>query len=78
MNTITSDLGLSGGPSKPRRSYSTYWLLHIILRLLTADDCEIVITTENMTPAVKAARDRAARLRHRAGRGSGDPDLPED
>ena len=56
MNTITSDPGPPGGPSEPRPSYSTCFLLHNILRPLAADDCEIVITTENAGPAVKAAR----------------------
>ena len=31
--------------------------LHNILRLLAADHCEIVITTENVGSAVRAARD---------------------
>ena len=57
MNTITSDPGLPGGPSEPRPSYSTYFLLHNILRPLAADDCEIVINAENAGPAAKAARD---------------------
>jgi hypothetical protein len=57
MNTIIGDPGLPRVPSKPRPSYSTYLLLHNILRPLAADDCEIVITTENVGPAVKAARD---------------------
>ncbi len=38
-------------------SYSTYLLLHNILRLPAADDCEIVITAENVGPAVRAAQD---------------------
>jgi hypothetical protein len=48
---------MPGEPPEPRPSYSTYLLLHNILRLPAADDCEIVITTENVGPAVKAARD---------------------
>lgn len=44
-------------PPEPRPSYSTYLLLHNILRLLAADDCEITITTDNVGPAVRAARD---------------------
>jgi hypothetical protein len=32
-------------------------LLHNVLRILAAGDCEIVITTENVSPAVRAARD---------------------
>jgi hypothetical protein len=44
-------------PAEPRPSYSTYLLLHNVLRLLAADDCEIVITTGNVGPTVKAARD---------------------
>ena len=31
-------------PLEPEGSHSTYLLLHNILRLLAADDCEIVIT----------------------------------
>ena len=57
MNTIASDPGLPGGPSEPRPSCSTYFLLQNILRPLAADDCEIVITAENAGAAVKAARD---------------------
>ena len=57
MNTITSDLGQPGDPPAPRPTYSVYLLLHNILRLLAADDCEIVITTDNVGPAVRAARD---------------------
>jgi hypothetical protein len=41
---------------EPRPSYSTYLLLHNVLRILAADDCEIVITTANVGPAVKAAK----------------------
>jgi hypothetical protein len=45
-------------PPEPRSSYSTYLLLHNILRLLAANDCEIVITAaENVGLAVRAARD---------------------
>jgi hypothetical protein len=44
-------------PPQPRPSYTTYLLLHNSLRLLAADDCEIVITTENVSPSVKAAGD---------------------
>lgn len=58
MNTITSDPEVPGEPPGPRRSYSTYLLLHNVLRILAADDCEIVITTENVGPAVRAAGDR--------------------
>ena len=47
MNTIIGDPGLPGVPSEPRPSYSTYLLLHNVLRLLAADGCEIVVTTEN-------------------------------
>jgi len=43
--------------TEPRPTYSTYLLLHNILRLLAADHCEIVITTENVGSAVRAARD---------------------
>ncbi len=43
-------------PPQPRPSYSTCMLLHNIPRLLATDDCEIV-TTESVSPAVKAARD---------------------
>jgi hypothetical protein len=57
MNTITSDPGLLGEPSEPRPSYSTYFLLHNILRPLAADDCEIIINAENAGPAVTAVRD---------------------
>jgi len=57
MNTITSDPGQPGGPAGPRPAYSTYLLLHNVLRILAADDCEIVITTANVGPAVRAARD---------------------
>ena len=57
MNTITSDPGLPRGLSKPRPSYSTYLLLHNVLRILAADSCEIIITTENVSPAVRAAGD---------------------
>ena len=32
-------------------------LLHDVLRILAAGDCEIVIATENMGPSVRAARD---------------------
>jgi hypothetical protein len=44
-------------PPEPRPSYSTYLLLHNVPRLLAVDDCEIVITTGNVGPAVRAARD---------------------
>ena len=44
-------------PPQPRPSYSTCMLLHNVLRILAAGDCEIVITTENVSPAVWAARD---------------------
>jgi hypothetical protein len=48
---------MPGEPPEPRPSCGTYLLLHNILLLLAADGCEIVITTENVGPAVKAARD---------------------
>jgi hypothetical protein len=32
-------------------------LLRNVLRILAADDCEIVITTANLGPAVRAVRD---------------------
>ena len=44
-------------PPDPRRSYSTYLLLHSILRLLSAGKYEIVITADNAGPAVQPARD---------------------
>jgi hypothetical protein len=44
-------------PPEPRPSYSTCLLLHNVLRILAADDCEIVITAENVGPAVGEARD---------------------
>jgi hypothetical protein len=44
-------------PPQPRPSYTTYLLLHNVPCLLATDDCEIVITTESVSPAVKAARD---------------------
>ena len=44
-------------PPQPRPSYSICMLLHSVLRILTADNCEIVITTENVSPAVRADRD---------------------
>jgi hypothetical protein len=43
-------------PLGPRPSHSTCLLLHSILPLLAADDCEIVITIDNVGQAVKAAR----------------------
>ncbi len=57
MNTITSDPGQPGEPPGLRPAYSAYLLLHNVLRILAADDCEIVITTVNVGPAVRAARD---------------------
>lgn len=45
------------GPPEPRPSYSTCMLLHNVLRILPADNCEIVITTEIVSPAVRAAGD---------------------
>ena len=48
--------GAPTDPLKPRPSHSIYVLLHNILRLLAADDCEIVLT-ENVGSAVKALRD---------------------
>jgi hypothetical protein len=44
-------------PPQPRHSYSTCMLLHNVLRILAAGDCEIVITTANVGPTVMAARD---------------------
>jgi hypothetical protein len=44
-------------PPQPRPSYSTRMLLHNVLRILVADDCEIVITAANAAPAVRVARD---------------------
>ena len=44
-------------PPQPRPSYSTCILLHNVLRILAADDWEIVITTANVGSAVRAARD---------------------
>ena len=41
----------------PRPSYSTCMQFHNVLRILATSDCEIVITTENVSPAVRAARD---------------------
>jgi hypothetical protein len=43
-------------PPEPRPSYSTCLLLHNVLRILAADNCEITITTENVGPAVRAAK----------------------
>jgi hypothetical protein len=40
---------------QPCPSCSTYLLLHKILRLLAADACEVIITTENVGTAVRAA-----------------------
>jgi hypothetical protein len=57
MNTITSDPEVPGEPPRPRPSYSPYLLLHNVLRILAADDCEIVVTSENVGSAVRAARD---------------------
>ncbi len=44
-------------PPQPRPSYSTCILLHNVLRILAADDWEIVITTANVGSAVRAVRD---------------------
>jgi hypothetical protein len=38
-------------PPEPRPSCSTYLLLHKILCLFAADDCEIIKTTENVGTA---------------------------
>ena len=63
-------------PPEPRSSYSTYLLLHNVLRILAADNCEIVVTTENAGRAVKATRDllRTFGIEPRHG-GNGDPAL---
>jgi len=53
MTTITPD---AGGSPESKSSYSPYLLLHNVLRILAADDCEITITTENVGPAVRAAK----------------------
>jgi hypothetical protein len=47
-------------PSEPRLTYSTYLLLHNVLRILAADKCEIVITAGNVGPALQAAWDLPA------------------
>ena len=44
-------------PPQPRPSYSTCMLLHNVLKILAADDCEIVITAANVGSAVRVARD---------------------
>jgi hypothetical protein len=56
MNTTTSDPEVPGEPPGPRQSYSTC-LFQNIMRLLAADDCEIVITAENVGLTVRAAGD---------------------
>jgi hypothetical protein len=43
-------------PPEPRPSCSTCMLLHYVLGILAADNCEI-ITADNVCPAVKAAGD---------------------
>jgi len=75
MNTITSDPEVPGEPPRPRPSYSAYLLLHNILRLLAADDCEIVVTAENVGSAVKAARDLLRAFGIEPDMGSREPDL---
>ena len=45
-------------PPEPRPFYSTYMLLHNVRRILAAESCEVVITTQNAGPTVKAAGDR--------------------
>lgn len=57
MYTITSDPGGLGEPPEPRTTYSTCLLLHNVLRILAADDCDIVIAVANVGPAVRAPRD---------------------
>jgi hypothetical protein len=42
---------------QPRPSYSICMPLHNVLTILAADNCEIVITTENVGLAVRAAGD---------------------
>jgi len=54
MTTIKPD---AGGSPEPKPSQSPYLLLHNVPRILAADDCEIVITTDNVGQAVRAARD---------------------
>jgi len=44
-------------PPQPRPSYSTCMLLHNVLRILAVDDCAIIITTANVSPAARAPRD---------------------
>jgi hypothetical protein len=58
MTTRASDPGGLGEPPEPRTTYSTCLLLHDVLTILAADDREIVITTANVGPDVRAARDR--------------------
>ena len=53
MTTVTPD---AGGSPEPKPSYSPYLLLHNVLRILAADNCEITITTENVGPAMRAAK----------------------
>jgi hypothetical protein len=54
MNMIVNDSGVPGEPPRSRLAYS---LLHNILRLFAAGNCEIVLTMANVGPAVRAARD---------------------
>ena len=46
-------------PPDPRPSYSTCMLLHRrpVANILAVESCEVVITTENVGPAVEAAGD---------------------
>ena len=44
-------------PPDPRPSYSTCMLLRNVLRILAVESCEVVIATENVGPAVRAAGD---------------------
>jgi hypothetical protein len=45
-------------PPEPRPFYCTYMLLHNVLRILAAESCGVVTTTENTCPTVRAAGDR--------------------
>jgi hypothetical protein len=44
-------------PPESHPSCSTCMLLHNVLRILAAGDCEIVIATDNVGPFVNAAKD---------------------
>jgi hypothetical protein len=44
-------------PPQLRPSYNKCMLLHNVLKILAADDCEIAITAANVGTAVRAARD---------------------